>query len=144
MVGEGDAKSTVKSTFGGALRAIGKYLAPLIGVVAGYFSGRAIGGAPSLSGPIGNILGGGSNAGGGANGWRASYAIMALIWGGVGAIFWSIRGGGMWHEIIGGLLGGLFFGMALYNAVGIFQGQGSAGGALDNLIGSTTSAVGGG
>jgi hypothetical protein len=130
--GTGDAVSTTKSTFGHALTAVGKYLAPIAGIVGGYVSGGVLGGARSLA----NLVYGATGQGKGLSGTSANRiggAIMAIISAGIGAVFWSMRGGGMWHEIIGGLVGGFFFGVALFNAALALTGNQGPAGLVESL-----------
>jgi hypothetical protein len=130
--GAGDAASATKSTFSHALHAVGKYLAPIAGVVAGYVAGPALGGARSIANAIWGVTGSGKGLSGtSAN--RLGGAVMAMVAAGLGAVFWSMRGGGMWHEIIGGLVGGFFFGAALFNAGLLVTGAQGPSGLIESL-----------
>lgn len=130
--GTGDAVSTTKSTFSHALQALGKYLAPILGVVAGYVAAPAVGGARSIANVIWGATGNGKGLSG-ASCQRIGGVLMALISAGIGAVFWSMRGGGTWHEIIGGLAGGFFFGVALFNASLAITGAQGPSGLMESL-----------
>jgi len=140
--GTGDAVSATKSTLGHAIQALGKYLAPIAGIVGGYVAGGAIGGARSIANTIWGATGSGKLSGASCN--RLGAVIMALVGAGIGAVFWSMRGGGMWHELIGGFAGGFFFGVALYNAGLALTGSQGPSGFVETLAGGVERVATGG
>jgi hypothetical protein len=133
-----EAKEVVESTFGHALKVVGKYLAPVVGIVAGYLGGQAVGGASGLSNIVYKIGGGNATGAPGisaANAWRISAVIMVVLSVSIAGVFWAMRRGGQWQEIVGGLIGGFFIGVALFNASIIITGQGVPGGFIESLEG---------
>lgn len=116
-----------KETMHAGLRAITKYLGPLVGFIAGFFSGQMVGGAASLSQAT---LAVGSSA----NAWRIAYAVVGMVFAGVGYIFWSLHNSGGWIVgLLGGVTGGFFFGVAFWNFIQIPGGNGTNGGAIESL-----------
>lgn len=125
------AKAALRGTFDGALDAIAKYVAPLVGVLAGWMAGSAVGGAQAIGNTIFGATGNGSGLSG-ASANRIAGLIMSLISAGIGIVFWHLRRGGFWMGLVGGIVGGFFFGVALFNAQFAVTGSQAPAGAIES------------
>lgn len=91
-----------------ALDVLCEYIAPLAGGIVGVVAGSTvIGGTYSICNAI-NSVGQGK-----IDGTRVGGFVSGVIWAGIGYGFWGLRKRGGWIlKLIGGGVGGLFFGYA--------------------------------
>ncbi len=137
------ATHAVRETFDSTLHAIGRYVAPLVGAVAGFMAGPVLGGARSIANMIWGTTGNGSGLSG-ASSNRIAGTLMALISGGIGLVFWHMRKrGGVILELVGGLIGGFFMGVALFNVQFLVTGNQPPSGAIESWSDSAAAIAGG-
>jgi len=157
MVGEGQAAldagtSAAKSALREVLDVFADYIAPIVGLIAGWALAGIVGGVGMLGDVVNNFINPGNNP---AN-WPTATLIagigMAGIWSTLAFAFWSIDGAGPkekgagrgWAKvIIAGImrfLAGVAGGLAISSLI---QGvtDSPSGGWLDELAGKTAEAV---
>jgi hypothetical protein len=106
-------------------------LVPLAGGVAGFFAKAAVGGSYSIAAVVNSAFFNNQ----GASAGRIGAAVMAGILAGIGYLFWGIRHrGGMVMKLLGGGIGGFFFGAAFGQVPTIIKGGVDPQGAFDKLF----------
>lgn len=134
-----------RATLSETVHVLARILVPLVFIVIGFFAAATLGGTATLSTMLWNSSGGQNTWGSSGNQNRIAAGLIALIWGLIGMAFWSLRSRGGWvFELLGGALGGFFFGAALGQVPEILSGAGTSSGWLDSVFRSTSSAVGAG
>lgn len=144
MAGDGVASqgaSAARSAFHKTIESVTKYIAPVGGVVAGFFSAPLLGGGQAIANVFYNAVPG-QTTGNWAN--RVGSGIIALVWAGIGGLFWHMRSAAGWvSELIGGLAGGFFFGAALGNVPNVISGNHATSGFVETFASGVQSAAGG-
>ena len=131
------ATHAAKETFHDAIKVVSKYFAPIVGIGAGFVVGNTIGGINTIYNILVGTLGNNTAS-------RIAPAVMGLVYGLIGYLFWGMRHGGMWMELIGGLAGGFFFGAAIWAGTKILNPAPIGGGLIDNLSGGLQTVASGG
>lgn len=146
MTGEATVHSGLavgKATLSETVSVLARILVPLVFIVVGFFASVGLGGGYSIGTIIWNSGGGQATWGSSGNQNRIGAGIVALIWGLIGVAFWSLRSRGGWiFGLIGGALGGFFFGAALGQVPEILSGQAIPSGWLDKMFSGTSAAIG--
>lgn len=136
------ALHATKETFGEALHVVLEYLVPLGAAVAGFFlNGLPLGGTNSFYNMLTRIQG---MTTGTAS--RIALGLAALVNGIVGYCFWPLRHrDGLVMKLIGGAVGGFFFGTSIGLAIQIISPKGGTpDGLIEAIAGGVTNVAQGG
>lgn len=127
-----------KATAHEAIEVTVTYIAPLAAGVAGFFFSNSLGGVNSVYGVTQKIPGIGSNGG------RVAGLVMALIWGGIGFVFWRMgKSGSLPMRFFGRTIGAFFLGAGAGQIPQIISPYAVPDGLLDNLTKWTSQVAGG-